>query len=240
MEQNIHVAYKDYNAFTNNELWRYLGRFELALLKEKGINLQPFVFFVRQYRQTDIRKVRNSQTMDEILQQIIDGCRKGERASQVALYRRYAKWLYNICLRIVVNPADAEEAMQDTFLKAFASMAHYEGGVFEGWLKQIAVHVAIDALRRKKEEWEELPDNYPLTDDDEGVDEEAIHLQVETVRKAIAELPTGYRVVLSLYLFEGYDMEEIASILQLKPASVRSQYLRGKQKLLNILQQKNG
>lgn len=178
--------------------------------------------------------------MDEILQQIIEGCRKGERASQVALYRRYAKWLYNICLRIVINPADAEEAMQDAFLKAFASMAHYEGGVFEGWLKQIAVHVAIDALRRKKEEWEELPDNYPLPDDDDEANEEDIHLQVETVRKAIAGLATGYRVVLSLYLFEGYDMEEIASILQLKPASVRSQYLRGKQKLLNILQQKNG
>lgn len=202
--------------------------------------MQPFVFYARQYRQTDNRKVRNSQTMDEILQQIIEGCRKGERASQVALYRRYAKWLYNICLRIVGNPADAEEAMQDAFLKAFASMARYEGGVFEGWLKQIAIHVAIDALRRKKEEWEELPDNYPLLDDDEEADEEDIHLQVETVRKALAELAAGYRVVLSLYLFEGYDMEEIASILHLKPASVRSQYLRGKQKLLNILQQKNG
>lgn len=216
------------------------GILNLLFWKKKGINLQPFVFLVRQYRQTDIRKVRNSQTMDEILQQIIEGCRKGERASQVALYRRYAKWLYNICLRIVINPADAEEAMQDAFLKAFASMAHYEGGVFEGWLKQIAVHVAIDALRRKKEEWEELPDNYPLPDDDDEANEEDIHLQVETVRKAIAGLATGYRVVLSLYLFEGYDMEEIASILQLKPASVRSQYLRGKQKLLNILQQKNG
>lgn len=177
--------------------------------------------------------------MDDILQHLIESSKRGEESSLVALYDRYARWLFQICLRIIGNAEEAEEAMQDTFLKAFSSIGKFQGDSFSAWLKQIAVHTAIDALRKQKEEWIELSDKYDsiAQDDENEADEESIQLSVEKIRKAMQQLPDGYRVILSLYLFEGYDMEEISSILHIKAASVRSQYLRGKQKLLNIINQ---
>ena len=93
---------------------------------------------------------------------------------------------------------------------------------------------AIDYVRRQTPDWEELSDDYTEPDDD-GPDEEEIRYSVAQVKEACKKLPAGYRVILSLYLFEGYDMEEIASILKIRPSSVRSQYLRAKRKLLDII-----
>ena len=180
--------------------------------------------------------------MDDIFQHLITGCQRGEESSLVAMYNRYAKWIFLICLRIIGNAEEAEEAMQDAFFKAFSSINQFDGSSFQAWLKQIAVNTAIDAVRKHKEEWVELSEKYDLASDSEETEseEEAIHMSVENIRKAMQKLPSGYRVILSLYLFEGYDMEEISSILRIKPASVRSQYLRGKQKLLNLIKKDNG
>lgn len=180
--------------------------------------------------------------MDDILQHLIEGCRRGERTSLVALYDRYAKWLFQICLRIIGNKEEAEEVMQDAFLKAFTSIGKFKGESLPAWLKQIAIHTAIDAVRKQKVEWVELTEKEDIasSDPEEEFYEESIHLSVENIRKAMEGLPAGYRVILSLYLFEGYDMEEISSILHIKAASVRSQYLRGKQKLLNLIKKNNG
>ncbi|RHJ80027.1 RNA polymerase sigma factor [Parabacteroides sp. AM08-6] len=173
--------------------------------------------------------------MEETTAHLIEGCRKGSRSAQLALYKQFARRLYVACLRIVGNAPEAEEAMQDAFLKVFTRLDQYhDGQCFEAWMHRIAVHTAIDYVRRQTPEAEELSDNYiePVTDE---IDEETIRYSVDQVKKACCQLPAGYRVILSLYLFEGYDMEEIASILQIKPPSVRSQYLRAKRKLLDII-----
>ena len=170
---------------------------------------------------------------------LIEQCRKGNRSAQLALYKQFATRLYNVCLRIIGNPQDAEEAMQDSFLKAFTRLEQYQAGTsFEAWLQQIAVRTAIDYIRRQLPEGEDLTDDYAELADDDTPDEEELQCSVAQVKAACQQLPTGYRVVLSLYLFEGYDMEEIASILNIRPASVRSQYLRGKRKLLEQLTKK--
>ena len=167
---------------------------------------------------------------------LIEQCRKGNRSAQLALYKQFATRLYNVCLRIIGNPQDAEEAMQDSFLKVFIRLEQYQAGTsFEAWLQQIAVRTAIDYIRRQLPEGEDLTDDYAELADDDTPDEEELQCSVAQVKAACQQLPTGYRVVLSLYLFEGYDMEEIASILNIRPASVRSQYLRGKRKLLEQL-----
>ena len=167
---------------------------------------------------------------------LIEQCRKGNRSAQLALYKQFATRLYNVCLRIIGNPQDAEEAMQDSFLKAFTRLEQYQAGTsFEAWLQQIAVRTAIDYIRRQLPEGEDLTDDYAELADDDTPDEEELQCSVAQVKAACQQLPAGYRVVLSLYLFEGYDMEEIASILKIQPASVRSQYLRGKRKLLEQL-----
>lgn len=167
---------------------------------------------------------------------LIKQCRKGNRSAQLALYKQFATRLYNVCLRIIGNPQDAEEAMQDSFLKAFTRLEQYQAGTsFEAWLQQIAVRTAIDYVRRQLPEGEDLTDDYAELADEDTPDEEELQCSVAQVKAACQQLPAGYRVVLSLYLFEGYDMEEIAYILNIRPASVRSQYLRGKRKLLEQL-----
>ena len=154
----------------------------------------------------------------------------GNRAAQQELYRRFARPLYAACLRIIGRPEEAEEAMQDSFLKIFTHLEQYhEEMSFEGWIRQIAVRTAIDRLRQRSEELELPTDNLPDLPEEE--EEEPLYT-IEQIKQAMEKLPEGYRVVLSLYLFEGYDMEEIAQILHVKPASVRSQYLRGKRKLI--------
>lgn len=179
--------------------------------------------------------------MDGMIQHLIDGCLNGDKTSQLGLYNHYAKNLFNVCLRITGNSQDAEEAMQDAFLKAFASLRSFNGDSFEAWLKRIAVNSAIDTIRRQKEIWDELKDDYPSADESsEDDDEEYVKLEVESIKNAISLLASGYRTILSLYLFEGYDMEEIADILHVKPVTVRSQYLRGKKKLLDIIGKRNG
>lgn len=174
--------------------------------------------------------------MNETTADIIRGCREGNRSAQLSLYKQFAQRLYVACVRIVGNAAEAEEAMQDAFLKIFTRLDQYhDDQCFEAWIHRIAVHTAIDYVRRQTPEWEELSDNLPVADDDEGPDEEAISYSVAQVKSACQQLPAGYRVILSLYLFEGYDMEEIASILKIQPPSVRSQYLRAKRKLSDLI-----
>lgn len=146
----------------------------------------------------------------------------------------YAKAMFNTSFRILNNVAEAEDVLQESFIDAFKHIQSFESrSSFGSWLKQIVVNKSISALRKAKmhlvdidgTQVHELPQ-------EEVVDEKEIFLKVAEVRKAIADLPDGYRTVLTLYLFEGYDHEEIAQILQVKESTARTQYIRAKQKLL--------
>ena len=178
--------------------------------------------------------------MDDSVQELIAGCRKRHRQSQLAMYRRFAPLVYPICLRIVGHSEEAEEAMQDTFLKLFEKLDQYHDELcFEAWIRRIAVRTAIDYVRRRLPEEELIEETLPdVPDDEEEIreQEEQTLLTVASVRNALEKVPAQARVVLSLYLFEGYDMEEISQILKIQPSSVRSQYLRGKRRLIELLQ----
>lgn len=173
--------------------------------------------------------------MNEAITHIVEGCRAGNRTAQLELYRRFSRPLYAACLRIIGRPEEAEEAMQDAILKVLTRIDQYRPTQsFEGWIRQVAVHTAIDYVRQQLPAMEELSDNYQEPDPDEW-DEEILAESVQQVKGAIQTMASGYRVVLSLYFFEGYDLEEIAEILQAKPASVRVQFMRAKRKLLEQL-----
>jgi RNA polymerase sigma factor (sigma-70 family) len=168
-----------------------------------------------------------------IYQELIDRCKKGDTKAQFEVYKQYYKPMYNVCLRILGNEAEAEDVMQEAFLKAFTRLDTYEGKVsFGAWLKKIVVNRSLDQLKKRKVKFEELnekiPNEEPMPDFSE--------IQLEEVKKAVRQLPDGYRVVLSLYLLEGYDHEEIAQILGISNGSSRSQYLRAKLKLRELLQ----
>lgn len=168
-----------------------------------------------------------------IYQDVIEKCREGDTKAQFELYRLYYKPMYNICLRMVGNPVEAEDVMQEAFLKAIIKIDTYEGKVsFGAWLKKIVINRSLDQLKKRKVKFEELNEKIP---DEEPVHFEISEIQMEQLKKAIQLLPDGYRVVLSLYLLEGYDHEEIAQILGITNASSRSQFLRAKLKLRQML-----
>jgi len=155
-------------------------------------------------------------------------------ARQRELYKEHYKRLYNTCLRIVADPMEAEEATHDAFLKLFANMERLNDEVkFYGWSRSIAVNTAIDRVRKKKVKFE--PVEKLSIAEEEPVDEEEQQLSVEKIRKSLMTLPDGYRIVVSMHLFEGYDFEEIALVLNVKEVSVRSQFSRGRQKLIQAM-----
>ena len=141
--------------------------------------------------------------------------------------------MYNVCLRMIGNEVEAEDVMQEAFLKAFTKIDTYEGKVsFGAWLKKIVINSSFDLLKRRKVKFEELNEKIP---EEEPVRLEISEIQMEQLKMAIQKLPDGYRVVFSLHLLEGYDHEEIAQILGISNVSSRSQYLRAKLKLRQML-----
>lgn len=141
--------------------------------------------------------------------------------------------MYNVCLRMLGNEVEAEDVMQESFLKALTKIDTYEGKVsFGAWLKKIVINRSLDELKKRKVKFEELNEKIP---DEVPVSLEISEIQMEKLKKTISQLPDGYRVVLSLHLLEGYDHEEIAEILGISNGSSRSQFLRAKLKLRQML-----
>ncbi|MFN8257870.1 MAG: RNA polymerase sigma factor [Bacteroidales bacterium] len=168
---------------------------------------------------------------------LIEGCRKGDRKAQFEIYRQYSKSMYNTCLRILKDSAEAEDSMQEGFLKAFQNIESYSGTVsFGAWLKKIIVNNCLDILRKRRLQFENIDEIKGLSyDDEEGESFEDTLYKVEQVKQAIFSLPDGYRVVLSLNLLEGYDHDEIAEILGITASTSRSQLARARKKLTELL-----
>jgi len=163
---------------------------------------------------------------------------QGSRAAQFDLYKLYARAMYNVALRILNYEEEAEDVLQESFLDAFTRIVDFrQETTFGLWLKQIVINKSINYLRKRKMEFVST-DEVSEVPDEESFDDYDTRLQVEEVRKAIIELPDGYRVVLSLYLLEGYDHEEISHILKISENTSRTQYMRAKKKLKSILEQK--
>ncbi len=175
-----------------------------------------------------------------IHQDIIDRCKSGEQKAQFQLYKLYYKAMYNTCLRIVNDSLEAEDIMQESFLKAFEKINSYKGEVsFGAWIKRIVINHSLDEVRKRKLNFESIEDSvYELKDNDLYDDNEGTKIKAEEIRDQICKLPDGYRIVLSLYLIEGYDHDEIGEILQISSSTSRSQCARAKKKLIEQLQKK--
>jgi len=177
-----------------------------------------------------------------IHQDIIDRCKLSEPKAQFQLYKLYYKAMFNTCLRIVNNSLEAEDIMQESFLKAFEKIESYRGEVsFGAWLKRIVVNHSLDELRKKKLDLQSIEDTgiNPVFENNNTIEEEEeIQAKAEEIRDQINNLPDGYRIVLSLYLVEGYDHDEISGIIKITISRSRSQCARAKQKLLELLRNK--
>jgi RNA polymerase sigma factor (sigma-70 family) len=144
--------------------------------------------------------------------------------------------MYNTTLRIVNKVPDAEDILQEAFTDAFLQIKSFQNkSTFGAWLKQIVIFKSIGFLKKQKNFFADIENIGENIIDDEIINEEEIFFTVELIKNKLQQLPDGYRTVLSLYLIEGYDYEEIGEILNVKQTTVRSQYMRAKQKLLQLL-----
>jgi RNA polymerase sigma factor (sigma-70 family) len=176
-----------------------------------------------------------------IHQDLIDGCKTGDQKAQFQIYKLYYKAMFNTSLRIVSDTMEAEDIMQESFLSAFEKIETYSGTVsFGAWLKKIVINRSLDALSRKKAIFEDIETHIGIRDSsgEDIAQKEELDIKVEEVKEAINRLPDGYRIILSLYLLEGYDHDEIAEILSISSSTSRSQLSRAKQKLISELKGK--
>jgi len=176
-----------------------------------------------------------------IHQDLLDGCKNGDQKAQFQIYKLYYKAMYNTSLRIVNDSMEAEDIMQESFLSAFEKIDSYSGTVsFGAWLKKIVINRSLDVLGKKKAIFEDIDFHIGIRDDSQEdlLRKEEVDIMVEEVKEAINRLPDGYRIILSLYLLEGYDHDEIAEILKISSSTSRSQLSRAKQKLIAELRKK--
>lgn len=174
-------------------------------------------------------------------QDLLDGCKEGDQKAQFQIYKLYYKAMYNTSLRIVNDTMEAEDIMQEAFLSAFEKIDTYSGTVsFGAWLKKIVINRSLDALGKRKAVFEDIESHVGIRDEshDDSARSEEIDVKVEEVKEAIDKLPDGYRVILSLYLLEGYDHDEIAEILKISSSTSRSQLSRARQKLISEMKKK--
>jgi RNA polymerase sigma factor (sigma-70 family) len=174
--------------------------------------------------------------------QLLDSSLQGDERSFKVLYHQYARAMYNTALRILNNTADAEDILQESFMEAYKNLGAFaRKATFGAWLRQIVIHKSINQLRKKRLILVDPDPEHDLAQEDMHTDDfEAEALKIEAIRTAMARLAPGFRAVLSLYLFEGYDHEEIAGILDMAPVTVRTQYLRGRKKLLQLIKEGGG
>jgi RNA polymerase sigma factor (sigma-70 family) len=173
---------------------------------------------------------------------LIEQSKKNDRKAQLKLYYQYCDAMFGVAIRFLKNAEDAEDATQEAFINAFQKLKQYKGEVtFGAWLKKIVIHKCIDFLKTRKENELALNETYLHIADDEDWMVENDHITTAEVKKAIEKLPDTYKYVVMLYLIEGYDHSEISEILKITETASRTQLMRGKNKLKEILKhRKNG
>ncbi len=170
---------------------------------------------------------------------LIEGCRQNNRKSQLQIYNLYYKAMYNTAFRIVKNSAEAEDVMQEAFLTGFQKIDDYKGEAsFGSWMKRIVINRAIDQLKKEKEKIsiEEAGIDLPADDPTENY-LEVLSYKTEQIRMGIEQLGDDDRMIMSLFLLEGYDHEEISQVLDISNNASRTRYSRARTRLRDWLKQ---
>lgn len=172
----------------------------------------------------------------QLHQHIIDQCKQNNAKAQMQLYRLYCKAMFSVALRIVNDTFLAEEVMQKAFIKAFRKIDTYKNEVsFGAWLKKIVINQSMDELKKKNADIIPISKEVMTISEEEEDWQMEQEITVEDVKKAIQQLKEKYRIILTLYLIEGYDHQEIAEIVNITESTSRTQVLRGKKELKEAL-----
>ncbi len=171
-------------------------------------------------------------------EQMLAGSIKHNAIAQEALYNRFSPRMLGVCYRFAKNREDAEDMLQEGFIKIFTQLHQFRGdGALEGWIRRIIVHTCINVLKKNKK-FSESVDIIHANSIHVREDMIPSIMQAKQVVECIRMLPIGYRTVLNLYAIEGYSHKEIANILEIEESTSRSQYTRAKAMLEDILVKK--
>lgn len=156
---------------------------------------------------------------------------------------QYADAMYNVCLRLVEHQEEAEDALQEAFIKIFNNIEQFRNeSTIGAWIKQIVTNTCLNVLRKKKNLIiDELHENVEIVENEEENEEEnAYHFSMDEIKKAIEQLPQGYKVIFNLYMFENYTHKQIAGMLEISESTAKTQLFKAKKKLKELLLQKKG
>lgn len=162
--------------------------------------------------------------------ELIKGCIKQDPTCQRMLFEHHAGNMMGVCLRYANDNMEAEDMLQDAFIKVFQYISQFKfEGSFEGWIRRIVVNTAIRHLERKKMSFKEIDDHHAALP---SIDPSAFnYLGEEDLLKLIGALPEGYRMVFNLSVIEGYSHDEIAQMLNIQAGTSRSQLVKARKML---------
>lgn len=173
------------------------------------------------------------QAMESIL---IKKCLKGQPEAQKELYQLYASQMLGICYRYTRSMQDAEDVLQEGFIKVFTKLGQFKGdGPLGAWIRKIMVHTAISHLQKKHPVLVELP--YETGQLPAATEMPDIRMNEKDLADLIRSLPMGYQTIFNLHAVEGYSHVEIAKMLNIQEGSSRSQYARARNRLIQLLKE---
>jgi len=173
-----------------------------------------------------VSMVLDKQNMSE--EEMIKGCLKNNPLAQRTLYNKLGPKMMGVCLRYMTNMEEAQDVLQDGFVKVFDKLGAYSGaGSFEGWTRRIFVNTALDAIRKNKKlkHQTQIDDvSFALKSNDFIFET----LVAEDLLRVLQDLPLGYKTVFNLYAIEGYSHKEIAKKMNVTVSTSKSQFSRAK------------
>jgi RNA polymerase sigma factor (sigma-70 family) len=171
----------------------------------------------------------------KVLEQIVSDCKKGDRIAQGNLFDLYAPKMLGVCIRYFHSRTEAEDILQEGFIKVFTKIKSYKGeGAFEGWMKRIFINTALEQIRKKKNMY--VVSDFEQVAHEHYTDDLVNNLDTSILLKLIDALPIGYRTVFNLYAIEGYPHKEIAELLEISEGTSKSQLSRARALLQHQLQ----
>lgn len=171
--------------------------------------------------------MQTSKTLTE--EQLIKACIKEDAVSQKELFGRYGSRMLGVCHRYARTAADAEDILQDAFIKVFDKIHQFKfEGSFEGWIRKIVVNTALKKYSLQR--YEKEVNGYEIKDRDDRAADPAVynHLTHKELLDLIKNLPDGYRIIFNLHVIEGYQHDEIAAMLGIQPGTSRSQLVKAR------------
>lgn len=177
------------------------------------------------------------------IDELLDRCKAGDQHAQLSVYKQYYRAMYNTAVRIVKDEAEAQDVMQESFLSAFTKLETFNGdATFGAWLKRIVVNNSLAAYKKSSKykivAYHDVEERLDVPDEsDNGFEKDALSESPKAryILKVMGSLKDNYRLILTLYLIEGYDYDEICAIMKLNAGQCRTLVSRAKDSLRSKL-----